>query len=353
MEFETGILTPERLEPLREYLEDDKITNIDWNGSELWIKTIFNQCYRVDPSECRVTEDYIDTLIANITNSKSQMFNIENNRLEVENEDLHIRITAVHESIALNGNCLLIRKTTPKPRFTYNELISSGYIKEEQLNLLINCIISGCNLIIGGIPEAGKSEFGKYLSLYIPDNQVVVTIEDAVEWYYKNLKPDAACISLKVNDRFTYSEAISLCMRLNPDRILFTEARSAEVMDLVTLWSTGVPGICTIHAGMYDKIPDRILNMMPTRRDADRLENNIYDNLDVGVIIKKKKHPDGTATRYVDQIGFYERENGINRSVDYMIKNKVVADTLPEKILDKLEESGIKNPFLFPEELRR
>ena len=56
----------------------------------------------------------------------------------------------------------------------------------QTLNLLINCIKSGCNVMIAGVPEAGKSEFGKYLSLYIPDNEVVVTIEDSAEWFYKS-----------------------------------------------------------------------------------------------------------------------------------------------------------------------
>lgn len=352
-DFKTGLLTPERLAPLQQYLEDEKITNIDWHGDELWIKTIDNESYRVDPKECKINQKYIDDLIANIVNSKSKRFNAEDNRLEVENEDLHLRITAAHDSIAMNGTCLFMRKTTDHLRYTFDELVQSKYISEELLNFLINCVIAKCNFMVGGIPEAGKSEFGKYLSLYIPDNENVVTIEDALEWYYKSLKPNAACVPFRVNKNFTYQDAIGICMRVNPDRILFTEVRSVEVMDLVELWKAGVPGICTIHVGNYNKIPGRMLNMMPTRLDADRLENSIYDDLDVGIIIKKRRNPDGNLSRYLDQAGFFVHDNGKNKAIDLFINGKLSKDNLPEKIIQKFQEAHIDNPFEFPSRLRR
>lgn len=343
MDFKANTLNDEVLTPINKYLADDEITNIDWNGNELWIKDVYNRCYRVDDPD--VTANYIHNLIAIMANSKGINFNKESNTLQTDNEELHMRITAVHNSIAPNGDSLLIRRTTEKTRFTYKELVESGYISERNLNLLINCVISGCNIIVAGIPEAGKSEFGKYLSLYIPDNENVVTIEDALEWYYKKLKPDAACISLKINDVFSYREAITLCMRLNPSRILFTEVRSSEIEELAALWTSGVPGITTTHSGNYRSIPDRLINLLENKNYSEQIENNIYENLDVGVVIKKRKNPDGTATRYIDEIGFFERVNKKNNCVDYMIKGTDVSNKLPDKILKKFEESNIKDPF--------
>ena len=63
-EFQTGILTPERLKPLQKYLDDEAVTNIDYNGTELWIKDTSNRCYRVNDEE--ITYEYINSLIANI-----------------------------------------------------------------------------------------------------------------------------------------------------------------------------------------------------------------------------------------------------------------------------------------------
>ena len=57
------------------------------------------------------------------------------------------------------------------------------------------------------------------------------------------------------------------------------------------------------------------------------------------------ENPDGTATRYIDEIGFFERVNKKNNCVDYMIKGTDVSNKLPDKILKKFEESNIKDPF--------
>lgn len=68
MDFKANTLNDEVLTPLNKYLADDEITNIDWNGNELWIKDVYNRCYRVDDPD--VTANYIHNLIAIMANSK-------------------------------------------------------------------------------------------------------------------------------------------------------------------------------------------------------------------------------------------------------------------------------------------
>ena len=344
-EFQTGILTPERLKPLQPFLDDERITDIDWNGCELWVNTVTNESYMIDSKEHDVTEQYVETLCAHIANSKHTNLNSENNYIRVESEDLHLRITAIDKSIAVLGNTLCLRKTTTEPRYTYSDLIETGYITEKLLDLLINCIIAGCNVVICGIPEAGKTEFGKYLSQYIPKNQKTVSIEDPLEWYYSKLNPGASCISLRVKKNFTYSDAISLCMTLNPKRIIIPEVKSVEAKELVELWHTGVPGITTAHTDDARKIPKRLLDMMPTRLDAERLENNIYEDLDIGILINKRKNISGEVNRYVEQICFYDRVDGKNYVLPYYMDGMIVEETLPQKILKHLERELIADPY--------
>ena len=57
-------------------------------------------------------------------------------------------------------------------------------------------------------------------------------------------------------------------MRINPKRILLSEVRSVEAKNLIELWNTGSKGITTLHTDDVRKIPDRMLNMMPTTLDA-------------------------------------------------------------------------------------
>ena len=80
---------------------------------------------------------------------------------------------------------------------------------------------------------------------------------------------------------FGFSDAIKSCLRMNPKWIMLSEARSKEVKYLLQSWSTGVRGMTTLHTDDVRNIPDRILNMLESRVDAERIDNDIYQALDV------------------------------------------------------------------------
>ena len=102
--------------------------------------------------------------------------------------------------------------------------------------------------------------------------------------------------------RFDYADAIKSSLRLNPRWIMLSEARSKEVKYLLESWSTGVCGMTTLHTDDVRNIPDRILNMLENRVDADRLENTCYQAMDVGVLIRKRMNEQQQAYRYIDQV---------------------------------------------------
>lgn len=211
--------------------------------------------------------------------------------------------------------------------------------------MLINAVVCKFNVVICGEPEAGKTEFGKFLSLNIPDNQHTVTIEDTLEWHYKDIKPAASHTALQVNNNFTYTDALKECMRINPKRILLSEVRSVEAKNLIELWNTGSKGITTLHTDDVRKIPDRMLNMMPTRLDAERLRNNIYENLDIGLLIRRKK-VGNEIKRYIDQIAFFSRINEDNLCTIVLENGKLLENKFPEDKLIKLKKEGIDSPFI-------
>ena len=93
--------------------------------------------------------------------------------------------------------------------------------------------------------------------------------------------------------------------RMNPKWIMLSEARSKEVKYLLQSWSTGVRGMTTLHTDDVRNIPDRILNMLESRVDAERMENDIYQALDVGILIRKRRNEDGVVYRYIDQVCFF------------------------------------------------
>ena len=98
---------------------------------------------------------------------------------------------------------------------------------------------------------------------------------------------------------------------MTPNRVMLSEARSTEVKQLVECWTTGITGFTTLHTDDVRKIPDRILNMMPSRQDAERLENDVYVGMDVGVLLETRSSgEEGKQERYISQIGFFSREDG-------------------------------------------
>ncbi|MCI7106963.1 MAG: ATPase, T2SS/T4P/T4SS family [Lachnospiraceae bacterium] len=334
--------------PLWKYIGNEEITDVDYNGREVWLTNIYNERYRVNQSyvEENVTPAFVEQFSQRIANVVSQQFNKQHPELEAETSEL--RVTILHESVARSGRSISIRKTPPIIRLTAKKALEEHFCGQEILALLINCVLTKMNLIFCGMPGIGKTECVKFFSRYVPGNERVITIEDTMEIRYSVTNPGKDCIEMRVSDVFDYADAIKTSLRLNPKWIMLSEARSKEVKYLLESWSTGVRGITTLHTDDVRNIPDRILNMLESRVDADRLENDIYQATDVGVLIRKKKDEQNHVYRYIDQVCFFLRETGKNRIVMAVQEGELVLNSFPAQILKRFVRAGIEDPFLCP-----
>ena len=268
------IIRPEDFGPLKDLVLDDTITDIDFNGKDLW--TIDQDNRKVKHDEIDVKPAFIRRLAQNIANAEATEFNQQNPSVEAETEDL--RISIIHNSIAQTGTTICIRKTPIVQRIIEKDAIAKGYCSREILSLLINCVKAHMNIIICGEPRAGKTECAKLVSGYIPNSERVITIEDVQEWHYKTLHPDSDCIEMKVNKIFDYSKGIIASLKQNPNWIMIAETRGEEVKNLLQGFTTGVKGITTLHTDDVRKIPERIVNMTndpitcPCRRKRSTLQ---------------------------------------------------------------------------------
>jgi len=332
--------------PLWEFIEDPVITDIDYNGTEIWITNVMNERYQLEQRfvDTYITSAFVEQFTQRIANVVSRQFNKRNPELEAETSEL--RVTILHESVARSGRSISIRKTPPVIRITAENAIEEGFCEKEILALLINCVESHMNLTFCGMPGIGKTECVKFFSQFIPANERVITIEDTMEIRYSKTNPGKDCIELKVSeDTFGYAEAIKSSLRLNPKWIMLSEARSKEVKYLLESWSTGVRGMTTLHTDDVRNIPDRILNMLESRTDADRMENDVYQALDVGVLIRKGVDEHNRIGRYIDQVCFYIREQGKNRIEMVVFDGKQVLQKLPDSVMHSFLRAGIRNPF--------
>lgn len=334
--------------PLWKYIGNEEITDVDYNGKEVWLTNIYNERYRVSQSfvDENLTPAFVEQFTQRIANVVSRQFNKQNPELEAETSEL--RVTVVHESVARSGRSISIRKTPPVIRLTAQKALEENYCDRRTLAVLINCVLAKMNMIFCGMPGIGKTECVKFFSRYIPGNERVITIEDTMEIRYGVTNPGKDCVEMRVSPIFDYADAIKASLRLNPKWIMLSEARSKEVKFLLESWSTGVCGMTTLHTDDVRNIPDRILNMLESRVDADRLENDIFQATDVGILIRKKKDENNVTYRYIDQVCFFLREEGKNHVVMAVQDGKLTIENLPEQIRRRMERAGIEDPFLCP-----
>ena len=341
-------ITPEFFGPLYQYIEDDSITDIDFDGRKLWLSNTSNERYS---PEVQLPADFVNAFAKRVANCVSKQFHKQSPVLEAETDTL--RITIVHESAAISGRAICIRKSMPFTRLTREGMTSDGYLSDDMISLLINCVRSKMNMVFCGEPGVGKTECAKFFSQYIPKSQRVITIEDNPEWHYAALNPGSDCVELRINPVMDYTKAIKTCLRLNPKWMMLSEARSKEVVYLMEGFSTGVRGMTTLHTDDVRKVPDRMLNMAGNLRSEGRLENDIYSFIDVAVLIRRKlmTRPDGSSglMRYVDQIGFFYRKDRDNRCILMLDGGEKTGEEFPDVIQKKFDEAHIGDPYVYEE----
>ena len=334
--------------PFLQYLKRDDITDVDFNGRDLWIRDVNVGRVKVTDQDVveQLTENFIESFTAAVSNMLGENLTATNPTLEAETGNY--RITVVHRSVAITGTGICIRKTLPEQRIKPGKAIQEHYCEEKVLHLLANCVKARLNMVFCGEPGVGKTECAKFLTTFIPEEEKVITVEDTLELHYHEINPGKDCMEFRVNEHYSYADAMSTVLRLTPKRVMLSETRSIEVKYLIQCWTTGISGFTTLHTDDVRKIPDRILNMLENKQDAERLENDVYVGMDVGVLLETRYDPQKEIyERYISQIGFFSRENGKNYC-NLIVRNGKLENediVLPDDIELRMEKSGISNAF--------
>lgn len=333
-ENDFGVLLP--------YIKDDKITDIDYNGSTLWINDIYNNRRQV--TDVNINPSDILNFSIRVSNKANKNFDRVNNVLEAQTNDL--RISILNDSIVNTGISVCIRKSPPKIRLTPKLAIETNYCSKELYMFLVNCVKTKMNFVFCGMPQVGKTEGLKLFSQYIEPNQRVITIEDNAELHYHEINPEKDCVEIIVGKLIDYTGAIKASLRQNPNWLMLSEARSVEVLSLIEGWTTGVHGMTTLHTDDTRKIPDRIVNMSQAK-NKERIENDVYSYVDIGILTKKVQDDDDDDNTYrrIEQVCLYSREHSRNESILIVDGGKRNNVEIPSSILKRMKEVGIDDPF--------
>jgi pilus assembly protein CpaF len=161
------------------------------------------------------------------------------------------RIHAVLPPLSVDGPNLAIRRYRTSP-LTADELLQRGSISSEMLRFLQRMVKARVNILISGGSGTGKTTLLNVLSGSIPDNERIISIEDAAELSLHQphvvrmeVRPPDASGQGAVRER----ELVISSLRMRPDRIIIGEVRGEEAFDMLQAMNTGHDGsLTTIHA---------------------------------------------------------------------------------------------------------
>ncbi|CAE6747070.1 ATPase, T2SS/T4P/T4SS family [Paraburkholderia haematera] len=236
------------LGPLEELIADESVTEIMVNcHNEIFIE----QSGRLTRSPVIFTDDRavlgaIERIVAPIGRRIDESSPMVDARLADGS-----RVNAVIPPLALKGPSITIRKFS-KRKLQGEDLIKFGTLSPEMLEFLHTAVEQGANIIISGGTGSGKTTLLNVLSSYIPDNERIVTVEDAAELQLSQpnlVSLEARPANMEGKGAVHIRDLVKNCLRMRPDRIVIGECRGGEALDMLQAMNTGHDGsLTTAHA---------------------------------------------------------------------------------------------------------
>jgi pilus assembly protein CpaF len=161
------------------------------------------------------------------------------------------RVNIVVPPVAIDGPCITIRKFL-RNKLTVNDLIELGSLTRHMAEFLRACVAARLNILISGNTSSGKTTLLNVLSDYIPDDERIITIEDAAELQLKQkflVRLETRQAGSDGSPEIVTRDLVRNALRMRPDRIVVGEVRTGEALDMLQAMNTGHTGsITTLHA---------------------------------------------------------------------------------------------------------
>jgi pilus assembly protein CpaF len=160
------------------------------------------------------------------------------------------RVNAIIPPLAIDGPALSIRKFSADP-YQAEDLVSFGTLTRPVVELLEACVRGRLNMLVSGGTGAGKTTTLNVLSSFLPDDERIITIEDAAELRLQQphvVRLEYRPPNIEGKGEVTIRDLVRNALRMRPDRIVVGEVRGAETIDMMQAMNTGHDGsISTIH----------------------------------------------------------------------------------------------------------
>ncbi len=171
------------------------------------------------------------------------------------------RVNVVLPPLALDGPLLTIRRFRAGG-FAPADLVANGTLDRALHDLLAACVRARLTILVSGGTGSGKTTTLGALSSFIPDDERIVTIEDAAELRLRQphvVRLEARPASLEGRGEVTIRRLVRNALRMRPDRIVVGEVRGGEALDMLSAMASGHDGsLSTVHAGSPEEALRRV-----------------------------------------------------------------------------------------------
>jgi pilus assembly protein CpaF len=337
--------------PLERLLGDDSVTEIMVNGpTEIWIE----RQGKLYETTVRFTDDshlrrIINKIVAQVGRRVDEASPMADARLPDGS-----RVNAIVPPLSLSGPLLTIRKFG-KRRLTLDDLVNLGTLSQDAVEFLDMCVRSELNILISGGTGTGKTTLLNALSACVPDDDRIITIEDAAELQLQQrhvLRLESRPQNIEGEGEVPIRELVRNSLRMRPDRIIVGEVRGSEALDMLQAMNTGHDGsLCTVHANTPRDALARIETMvlmagfdLPVRA----IRQQVASALDL--VVHLERLDDGS--RRITAITEVQRMESEVITLQDIFEFKVEEVTSDRVVVGALRSTGLRPSFLHKFEKR-
>jgi pilus assembly protein CpaF len=257
------------------------------------------------------------------------------------------RVNAAIPPVAVDGPLLSIRRFG-KELLEGDDLVKKLALTEGMLELLKACVRARLNILISGGTGAGKTTLLNVLSSYIPENERIITIEDAAELRLRQThvaRMETRPANIEGNGAIKIRDLVINALRMRPDRIIVGEVRSEEALDMLQAMNTGHDGsLTTIHSNTPRDAVGRLevlVGMANANMGVRSIRAQVTSAIDL--MVQVARFSDGSRKiTYVTELVGLEGEQVTMQDI-FLFEKTGIAEI--GKVLGRFKATGVRPRF--------
>jgi pilus assembly protein CpaF len=241
--------------PLEPLLRDETITEVMVNGPDHIYIERRGKIERVANSF--LNDDHVLRIIDRIITPLGRRIDQSSPRVDARLPD-GSRVNCVIEPLSLIGPVITVRKFSARP-YTVADLVGFGTATAEMFEFLRVCVEARLNIFVSGGTGSGKTTTLNVISAFIPEEERIITIEDAAELQLRQehvITLEARPSNLEGTGEITTRDLLRNSLHMRPDRIIVGECRGGEALDMIQAMTVGQEG--SLSTGHANSPPDML-----------------------------------------------------------------------------------------------